>query len=434
MVKFSDVASHNSRDDCWLVVRGVVYDVTEFVPRHPGGFLIALGAGRDATQLFESHHPFSKKATEILQKYQIGELEDHSEQFSKQSKFYEVLKGRVQNYFTSQKVAHHDNTFMYLKTMLALLYFALSYYFTFFYTKHPVLQAIGAIIFGSSISNIGINVMHDGNHGGYSRNPTVNKLMGLGMEVMGASSYCWRQIHGYGHHVHTNVDPKDPDIYTHDPHFRRIKKNQSWYHHYKWQHIYLAFVYAAIIPELFFRDFVALAKGHYNSVVFQPMTWDEKLATVVGKLWCIFYSGILPCLLVGPCTAFLLISLAFATGSYILVLVFQVNHVTELCKFWHVAQGQSVEADWAELQAVSSSNFAPTSHWSNFWSGGLNNQIEHHLFPTVCHIHYTALSPIVQQTCQEFGIPYNQFPSFSAAVRSHWGILKRYGPQHQSYL
>jgi linoleoyl-CoA desaturase len=110
----------------------------------------------------------------------------------------------------------------------------------------------------------------------------------------------------------------------------------------------------------------------------------------------------------------------------VLGLVFQLAHVVEDTEIRH-ATNNSIEDAWAIHQLKTTANFAPTNKLANFLCGGLNLQVEHHLFPKICHVHYRKLSVIVRQTAREFNLPYHENRSFLSALRSHYLFLKRLG-------
>jgi linoleoyl-CoA desaturase len=89
-------------------------------------------------------------------------------------------------------------------------------------------------------------------------------------------------------------------------------------------------------------------------------------------------------------------------------------------------EGQ-LQNNWAIHQMLTTANFSPKSSFFSWYIGGLNYQIEHHLFPNICHVHYRKISAIVKQTAQEFGVPYNVQPNFVKAVWSHGKMLKKLG-------
>jgi cytochrome b involved in lipid metabolism len=281
---WSDISKHNSAESCWLVINGSVYDTTEFLSKHPGGDMMLLGAGRHATELFLSHHPsYVVKNSNMLNKYKIGEVEDkqiHLYDTKLQTNFYSTLRERVEKYFMDNKLKPRDNWQMYCKTFIIL-----ALWLTFFIKTHSTqnlfIAVLWAILWGFASSLVGTGIMHDANHGGYSNSATVNRLMGAVFDIMGGSSYCWKMIHSIGHHVSTNVRELDPDIHTNEPHFRKIKPTQRHHWWYRYQHIYLPFLYSTLLFELFIRDFIAMALGKWGGVKFQPITKKE---------WAIFFS------------------------------------------------------------------------------------------------------------------------------------------------
>ena len=273
--------------------------------------------------------------------------------------------------------------------------------------------------------------MHDANHGGYSNNPWINKVMALCFDFLGGSSYTWKMIHSVGHHVHTNVEERDPDIHTNEPHFRKIKANQMQHWWYAYQHLYLPVLYCSLLFEMAFRDFFAMVIGQWGGVKFQPAPKNEYLLFIVTKLWWITYSLVIPTAFSGHSfqRVLCLWMVAYMVASLLLVLIFQVNHVTSLAETYHVGQDGMVHEDWAATQVTGSSNFAPGSWFWNQLSGGLNHQTEHHLFPTICHLHYYKIQPIVEQCAKEYGIRYNSYNTFWEAVVGHFTLLKEMGKQ-----
>lgn len=395
--------------------------------------MMLLGAGRHATELFLSHHPsYVVKNSNMLNKYKIGEVEDkqiHLYDTKLQTNFYSTLRERVEKYFMDNKLKPRDNWQMYCKTFIIL-----ALWLTFFIKTHSTqnlfIAVLWAILWGFASSLVGTGIMHDANHGGYSNSATVNRLMGAVFDIMGGSSYCWKMIHSIGHHVSTNVRELDPDIHTNEPHFRKIKPTQRHHWWYRYQHIYLPFLYSTLLFELFIRDFIAMALGKWGGVKFQPITKKEWAIFFSCKAFFVVYAFLFPVYYFHSgywLRACFLNVVALCTAGEILVLIFQVNHVTQITEQFHTHNKQRdgvVEKDWATSQVIGTSNFSSGSWLWNHLSGGLNHQTEHHLFPTICHIHYPQLHSIVKKTCQEFGIRYNTYDNFYQAVSGHFGLLK----------
>ncbi|KAL9649303.1 hypothetical protein ABK040_014606 [Willaertia magna] len=445
---WEEISKHNNEESAWLVINGKVYDVTNFVSRHPGGDMILLAAGRHSTELYNSHHPSSVVENEAtLKKFYIGEVEQekpeeitkeriekqylkYTYEPSKQTLFYSDCRKRVEKYLKDNGLTHRDVPQMYLKTILSLTIWFILYMAVFYKIENYFLSFVVTFIWGWANANIGMGMMHDANHGGYSNNPKINRLVALCFDLLGGSSYTWKMIHSVGHHVNTNIEERDPDIHTNEPHFRKIKASQVDHWWYRYQHLYLPVLYTTLLFEMAFRDFAAMVLGKWGGVKFQPAPKNEYTLFFITKAWWIIYSLVLPltCSSLPTGQVLFVWTFGYMVASFILVLMFQVNHVTSLTDSYHVNQQDGmVHEDWAVTQVSGSSNFASGSWLWNHISGGLCHQTEHHLFPAICHIHYPKIQPIVQQCAKEYGIRYNSYPSFWAAVAGHFELLKNMG-------
>jgi fatty acid desaturase/predicted heme/steroid binding protein len=454
-IRWEEIRRHNNEQSPWLVINGKVYDVTEFQTRHPGGDMILLGAGRHATELFLSHHPSKVIESNMLDKYYIGDVEEEPTQVkakshqidmktglnmahlyapSSQTDFYSVLRHRIEDYFKKNNIKPRDSPEMYIKTFLSLTVWFILLLGTHYLFDSIILSSICAVLWGFANANIGMSVMHDGNHGGYSDSPIINRIMGGTFDFLGGSSFVWKMIHSVGHHVHTNVEEIDPDIHTAEPHFRKIKGIQKHHWWYRYQHIYLPFMYSILLFELFARDFIAMLKGSWGGVPFQPAPRREWIIFWSTKAWFVtnfflgpyFYHGDLMRVVLLNCVALLI-------AGELLVLMFQVNHVTQAATSFHADSNGVVAKDWAISQVEGSSNFASGSWLWNHISGGLNHQTEHHLFPTISHVHYPKIHPIVKKTCEEYGVSYNSYPTFFDAIKGHFGLLMDMGAAGVKY-
>jgi len=456
-IKWEEIREHRSESSPWLVINGKVYDVTEFQKRHPGGDMILLGAGRHSTELYLSHHPSYVLESKMLDKFYIGDVDGEDNVHDKtksvhhnlftgmksahlyepksQTDFYSVLRHRVEDVLKKNGKKPRDDPEMYTKTVISLIVWFVLYYSIHFYFENYFASLACAIIWGFANANIGMSVMHDGNHGGYSDSPTINRIMGGMFDFLGGSSFVWKMIHSVGHHVHTNVQELDPDIHTAEPaHFRRIKPIQSQRWWYRYQHMYLPILYCVLLPELFLRDFIAMFKGSWGGVPFQPAPTREWVIFWATKAWFLIYLFVLPIYHCGSAMRVISINLvALLIAGELLVLMFQVNHVTEAAISHNVNEKGVVDKDWAISQVEGSSNFAAGSWLWNHISGGLNHQTEHHLFPTISHVHYPLIHPVFEKTCKEFGVKYNNYPTFWAAIMGHFTLLKQMGAQGIKY-
>lgn len=430
----AEVAGHDSAADAWVIVRGKVYDVTAWVPRHPGGDLILVKAGKDCTQLFESYHSLVARRT--LEKYYIGDVASPAdgwieyEDDTQDGKFYSVLKQRVEKYMKDNKINPRWAPAMYVKSALILGTLFTSFYGGFFYFSSMPVCLVCAVLMGAAMAEVGVSIQHDANHGAYSSNRSICHWMGWMLDVVGASSFMWKQQHVVGHHAYTNLHEVDPDIRVSAKDVRRVTSWQPWHYHQRFQHIYLGVLYGLLaIKSVLVDDFAALSEGKIGPVTISRLTGREKLEFWGGKLLFMLYFVVLPLVSshhsLGELVALWVVSELVA--GWMLAFMFQVAHVTPDVEYVRRDSSGRVARGWAELQAATSADF---SHGSFFWthmSGGLNYQVVHHLFPGICHVHYPKIAPIVLDTCKEFNVPYCVYPTFGAALGAHFRHLRNMG-------
>jgi fatty acid desaturase len=439
-----EIARHNTPQDCWIIVKDKVYDVSPYVSRHPGGPLISVAAGADCTHLFKAYHLKQERADRMLKRYYKGELDvasivsplvryrgEKASSSAKDEEFYTVLKQRVGRYFKENNL---DPTFswqMLAKTFAVLTTLGASYYAAFWSTDMPFAFSFGAaLLYGFAAAEVGTCIQHDANHGSYTRNAPFKALMCLTLDLVGASSFIWRQQHVVGHHCFTNVDGRDPDIGVADPDLKKYAPTQPtrWYH--KYQRFYLPVLYGLMTANiLYFNDFHCLHTGRVAHVKNAKPTPSEKFNFWAFKTFYLTYMWLLP-LALGPHSLGDMVALHLGlnvVNGYFLATLFQVAHITDGVEYPEEQADGSVDMGWAESQVRTAANFCTDSMFWMHLAGGLSHQIEHHLFPGVCHCHYLGIAPIVEQTCKEFGIPYVKHPSVKAAVEGHWRALDNFG-------
>ncbi len=342
--------------------------------------------------------------------------------------FYVSLKLGVDNYFSQQKIKKTGDWRLFSKTII-LIGSAVTIYAVLMLVNIPALPAILlALVLGFIAACIGFSVMHDANHGSYSPNNKLNDLIGLSANALGASSFFWKQKHNIIHHTYTNVDGIDDDI-AKSPIIRQCE-SQKWVPAHKVQHLYLLPVYAlSSIFWIFFMDFTK----YFTRKIYTTDAWKMNIKNHVifwiTKVWYALIFIAIPIYIwgwLGWLTGFLLMNVSMGLT---LSLVFQLAHVVENTEFEHISLDTTKHIDtaWSEHQLKTTSNFAMGSKTISWFVGGLNYQIEHHLFPKVSHVHYPAISKIVQQKCREFNLPYNQYKSLGQALASHFRVMKQLG-------
>ena len=319
---------------------------------------------------------------------------------------------------------------MVLKTIILLAAYIIPYLFLIFYHLTPILTFIVFIIMGLSMAGIGMSIMHDANHGAYSKSPLINKFLGYTLNMLGVTVFNWKLQHNVLHHTYTNIYDMDDDI--DGPPIVRFSPHHPLKKIHKYQHIYVFFFYSILTLYWFFaKDFIQLIEYKKNGLSRSNTKEHFKniLIIIFSKLFYVFYIFFVPfvfCHYNFWLLLFSFISLHLLCGL-ILSVTFQLAHSVENASFPLPNTNNEVENDWAIHQINTTVDFSRKSRFLNWYLGGLNFQIEHHLFPTICHIHYKALSEIVKKTANEFEIPYLENKSFFSALRSHLNILKSFG-------
>ena len=348
--------------------------------------------------------------------------------FKNQSNFfYNTLKENVDQYFKQKQLKKTGNWQLFLKTGILISIAVLLYISLLLFSYPPIAGILMAGALGFVLASIGFNVMHDACHGSYSSRKWVNESLGLTLNALGGNSFIWKQKHNIIHHTYPNVDGMDDDI-AKSPLIRQCD-TQRWVPMHRVQHLYLPLVYAITsFAWTFIMDFVKyLSKKIYTTPI-QNMNAKEHFIFWLSKfLYLVFYVFI-PVLFVGWKYWLVGFVAMHVVLGFTLAIVFQLAHVVESVEFEAVSDDPKVlETEWAVFQVKTTADFAPGNKIISWFVGGLNYQIEHHLFPKVSHIHYPALSKIVKESCKKFNLQYNQFPTMSAAVASHFRMMKKLG-------
>jgi linoleoyl-CoA desaturase len=347
--------------------------------------------------------------------------------FRTEDVFYRELRNRVDDYFKSIGKNRRDCPRMYLKTAVVLAWFAASYALLVFVVTSCWLAAPLTISLALSMAAIGFNIQHDGSHGAYSEHPGINKLMALTLDLLGGSSYGWNCKHNIIHHTYANIDGHDDDIDLGI--FGRLSPYQQRFKFHQWQHFYLWELYGFLpIKWHFYDDFRDVVRGRIGKHRYpRPKGWD--LVTFIGGKAVFFSLALGIPLLLHPIWVVLgfYVAVAFVQGLTLSV-VFQLAHCVEQAAFPLPQPGTSrMEMPWSVHQVQTTVDYARENRLLSWFVGGLNFQIEHHLFPRICHVHYAALAPLVEQTCQEFGVNYQANMTFRSAIASHFRWLLRMG-------
>lgn len=316
---------------------------------------------------------------------------------------------------------------MYVKTAIVLLWLAASYVLLVFFSASFIMALITAFFVAQGFVLVGFNIMHDANHGSYSERKGINRLMGYTLDLIGGSSHLWKHKHNVLHHTYTNVAELDDDLDTGG--LLRLSPEQEWKPWHKFQQWYAFPLYSLLtISWLTFYDFQKLFTGRIGNHKLPQTLLRDKLFFFLTKVFYFTYTIAIP-LFFHPVLHVLLVFLAvhIVTGITLAV-VFQLAHTTPATEFPAAdANSGKLPEDWATHQIKTTADFAQNNPVVSWYLGGLNYQVEHHLFSRICHVHYPALSKIVKQTCDEFSIRYHSFPTVRAAFMAHWRFLRDLG-------
>lgn len=353
---------------------------------------------------------------------------------NKKNDFYQSLKDSVDQYFSTNHIPKTGDYRLFVKAFILLGSFAGIYLYLMLGHPESSLAWVLAGVLGFNAASIGFCVMHDANHGSFSPNHKLNDFMGLlASNGLGASAFFWKQKHNIIHHTYTNVDGIDDDI-AKSPIIRQCP-SQKWVPAHRVQHLYLPFIYSLTsIFWIFFMDFTK----YFTRQIYTTEAWKMSLKNhIIFWLTKIYYLSVfiaIPVMVWGWVPWLIGFFTMNAVMGLTLSFVFQLAHVLENTEFEHIALDETkhVESAWAEYQLKTTSNFAMGDKVISWFAGGLNYQIEHHLFPKISHVHYPAISKIVQEKCKEYNLPYNQYPTMTQALVSHFRFMKFLGKKPEA--
>jgi linoleoyl-CoA desaturase len=344
--------------------------------------------------------------------------------------FQTTLKKRVDSYFKENNFSKHCNASMIIKTIILLLSYIVPFILVLILNLPIWADVLLWLLMGFGLAGIGMSIMHDANHGAYSANSRVNYWLGNTLNLCGGSVVNWKLQHNVLHHTYTNVTYLDDDIddklvMRFSPH-TKVK----WYH--KFQVVY-AFLFYTILTLywVLFKDLTqffrylkqGLLRGtvRENTIIFIKMT--------IMKLCYGFVFFYLPIFILNLPTMEYLIGYLIMQmiAGLVLTTIFQLAHTVEETTHPLPNDENIIENNWLVHQMNTTVNFSRKNRFISWYVGGLNFQVEHHLFPTICHVHYPEISEIVKSTAEEFGIPYLENKTLGEALNSHIKTLMRFG-------
>lgn len=344
---------------------------------------------------------------------------------SQSSSVYTVLKENVHSYFSTHRLSPTGNYKLYWKAVALLLLYVLTYIHLIFFTPMIYMAAAECVLLGVLTAGIGFNIMHDGAHGSFSNRPWVNRWAALTIDFLGASSFMWHSKHNIIHHTYTNIDTVDDDIEAKP--FLRLAPTQKYHSMHRYQHLYFWLFYGLLyIVWVFYTDYKKYFTGKVGSVPIRKMKITDHLIFWGFKMMHIVAFILLPIYMVGFNTWIIGFLIYSVTSGLILSIVFQLAHTVEETAFpLPVQPVNKIQDEWALHQLKTTANFATKNKIITWFTGGLNYQVEHHLFPKISHVHYPEISKIIKKKCADLGLPYIEHKKMTTAIASHIAYLKR---------
>ncbi len=347
-----------------------------------------------------------------------------------QNLFYKTVRENVHNYFVENNLSTYANGGMVIKSIVLLLGYIVPFFLILFLQLPLAIAFIMWFFMGVCQAGIGMSVMHDANHGAYAKNRYVNVLLGHTINLFGGAVFNWKLQHNILHHTYTNIKGLDDDINVqgglrftpHDPHIQS----------HRFQFIYAFFLYGLItLYWVIAKDFIQYFEYRKLGVNADTPAVHKANFFRMIVLKALYFGIFLAVPVVVSAIPFWQVALSFFimhfTAGVILSVVFQLAHTVEGTTYPLPDDKGNIENCWAIHQMNTTVNFARNNKLLSWYVGGLNFQVEHHLFPKICHIHYPEIAPIIKRTAEEFNIPYLENRTFLTALRSHINILRSLG-------
>jgi linoleoyl-CoA desaturase len=345
---------------------------------------------------------------------------------NKDRRFHEAVQKQVSEYFVKNRLKPTGNRKLYAKGMILLLLAPVIYIFLLSGSYNAFVGVVLCVAFGLTLAGIAMNVMHDACHGSFAERKWINTLLGLSMNALGSNAFLWKIKHNIIHHTYTNVAEVDSDIEN----WPLLKQTpvQKCLGFHCYQHVYMFPLYAVTtIHWMLYFDFEKYFSRRFASTPIRYIGLKEHLVFWISKiLYAVFYMA-LPIYFLGWQSWLIGFIIMHITMGTILTVTFQLAHLVEQIAFENGEHEKLIDTEWAVHELRTTANFAANNKLLTWYLGGLNFQIEHHLFPRVSHIHYPALSKIIQQQCTAFDLPYNTYPTLQEALGSHVRLMKKLG-------
>lgn len=346
--------------------------------------------------------------------------------------FVDEVKRRVAEYFESRNLSTKATPGMVAKTVILFGSFFGAFGLILFGGFSPLAMLGLAVMMGVSMAGLGFSVAHDALHGGYSDNPKVNTLLGYTFDMLGANGYMWKITHNVIHHTYTNIKGIDEDLEV-SP-LLRLSPHAPYQKVHRFQHLYALIAYSfSTLNWFFWKDFDYFHRRRLGPYEDRQHPGKEVAIMVAGKVFFFGWSILVPVLLLPVAWWQVMIGWVamHMVAGVILGVVFQLAHVVEATAHPAPDADGRMEWTWIIHEMFTTANFCTHNRWVSWYVGGLNFQIEHHLFPKTCSVHYPAIGGIVRDVARRHGVPYYENPTLFGAIRSHFRMLRRLGAGEQ---
>src|SRR5690606_7376681 len=346
------------------------------------------------------------------------------------AQFFKTLNQRVNGYFKENQVKKTGNWKLYLKTIIMFSIFLVPYFLILTINMNQWLQLLLTIVIGIGMAGVGMNVMHDSNHGSFSSKSWINKILGSSIYIIAGNVYNCKVKHNVLHHTYTNIHGHDEDLDS--GRIIRFTKHAEWRKFHKFQHYYSVFLYGLLtINWAITTDFQQMRSYLKRKLSYGkfPNPAKEWSVLIITKLIYIAMWIVLPMLILDMAWWKILIGffVMHYTAGLILSIVFQLAHVMEDIDTHIPEEDGTMKNTFAVHQLYTTTNFSTKNRIVNWFTGGLNHQVEHHLFPHISHIHYTKIAKIIRLTANEFNLPYYEYKTTRKAIISHVKHLRELG-------
>jgi linoleoyl-CoA desaturase len=340
-----------------------------------------------------------------------------------------ALRKNVNDYFKEKGISTKGNWKMLVKSTVMLSLYLAPFIIMLSLPLNGWMLLPISIVMGIGMAGTGMSVMHDAVHGSFSRKGWMNEILGSTIFLLGTTVFNWKVQHNILHHTFTNIEGMDEDIGGRE--LLRFSKHSPLKKIHRFQYIYAYFLYSFMTLSKLIKDFFQLHQ--YNKA---GITREQKAKPVWEYIKLIGIKLIYLFISIGLPIAFssftwwqvlLIFFIMHCTAGMIMSIVFQMAHIVEGADQPLPDYSGNIENEWAIHQLQTTANFSRGSKLMNWFIGGLNFQIEHHLFPNICHIHYRKISHIVERTALEHGLTYNVKPTLVHALISHTRMLKSLG-------